>query len=140
MYLIVKLNWSDYWQWNWSEKITDSEVIMIMKCNDTWLDYKIWTVCGSATCLESNVEWCWFKVIIIACIWYWVIKHVLWLLNASVCVCVCICDDIIPTEFAAYASQPTFYRERLDSYRFLWPCARKQPMLQPSISACHFLA
>ena len=37
-----------------------------------------------------------------------IIKHVLRLLNAYVCVYVCMCDDIIPTEFAAHASQPTF--------------------------------
>ena len=76
-----------------------------------------------------------YKVIMIACIWYWFIKHVLWLLNAYVCVYVCICDDIIPTEFVAHASQLIFYREIIDSYRFLWHYARKQPMLQPSISS-----
>ena len=90
MNLIVKLNWSDDWQWNWSE--------MRQWCDNVTEVYWYLTELQDMNCMwecylfESNVSDIDFKVIMIACIWYWIIKHVLWLPSAYVCVYVCICE------------------------------------------------
>ena len=94
MYLIVKLNWSDYWQWNWSEMISDSEVIMVLRVVIS--DWNAW------------YDWCMIWLVLADVIWYdictWTIQ---WLRY------VYMCDLEIMTNVLQVGSHNCFYRYML---------------------------